>query len=86
MFYSLLHWGVRQSDEKVRAAYAHIAEVHAAAARVWDEVDFVAAPTAPQEAFAFTADVPANQADFTAWADFARLPATAVFTGLRHRP
>lgn len=81
-FYSLLHWGVRQSAEKVDAAYSHIRDVHSAAAPVWQEVDFIVAPTAPQEAFGFDADVPANQADFTAWADFARLPATAVFTGL----
>ncbi|MEL7541221.1 MAG: amidase, partial [Pseudomonadota bacterium] len=81
-FYSLLHWGIRQSPEKVEAAYQHVREVHAAAAQVWDQVDVIIAPTAPQEAFSFAADVPANQADFTAWADFARLPATAVFTGL----
>lgn len=81
-FYSLLHWGIRQSTEKVEAAYQHVREVHAAAAQVWDQVDVIIAPTAPQEAFSFAANVPANQADFTAWADFARLPATAVFTGL----
>lgn len=81
VFYGLLHWGVRQSAEKVGAAYAHILEVHAAASKVWQEVDFIIAPTAPQEAFGFDADVPANQADFTAWANFARLPATAIFTG-----
>ncbi|MEM7458850.1 MAG: amidase [Pseudomonadota bacterium] len=81
-FYSLLHWGIRQSPEKVEAAYQHVRDVHAAAAQVWDQVDFIVSPTAPQEAFSFAADVPANQADFTAWADFARLPATAVFTGL----
>ena len=81
-FYNLLHWGARQPAEKVEAAYAHIRDVHAAAAAVWQEVDFILAPTAPQEAFVFEAEVPANQADFTAWADFAGLPATAVFTGL----
>lgn len=80
-FYSLLHWGVRQSAEKVEAAYQHIRDVHAAAAQVWNEIDFIIAPTAPQEAFSFTADVPANQADFTAWADFAQLPATAIYSG-----
>lgn len=81
MFYSLLRWGARQDAAKVDAAYAHIADVHAAAAAVWDNVDVLIAPTAPQEAFSFEADVPANQADFTAWADFARLPATAIYTG-----
>lgn len=82
MFYGLLHWGSKQDREKVDAAYAHIGDVYRAAKTVWDGVDFVIAPTAPQEAFSFDADVPANQADFTAWADFARLPATAVYAGL----
>ena len=81
-FYGLLHWGARQTQEKVDSAYAHIASVHAATAEVWQSVDFVIAPTAPQEAFRFSGDVPANQADFTAWADFAKLPATALFAGL----
>ena len=81
-FYNLLRWGVRQSAEKVEEAYAHIRDVHGAVAEVWRDVDFVLAPTAPQEAFHFDTDVPANQADFTAWADFARLPATALFCGL----
>lgn len=81
-FFGLLHWGARQSVEKVEAAYAHIRDIHHAAPKVWEDVDFVIAPTAPQQAFSFDAEVPANQADFTAWADFARLPATAVFTGL----
>ena len=81
-FMGLMQWGMRQSPEKLDAAYAHIAEVHHAAMQVWDEVDFVIAPTAPQQAFGFDDPVPANQADFTAWADFAYLPATTVFTGL----
>lgn len=81
-FYSLLHWGTRQSEEKVQAAYDHITEVKAASAQVWSSYDFILAPTAPQEAFAFTEPAPANQADFTAWADFAQLPATALFSGL----
>ncbi|MEM1147637.1 MAG: amidase [Pseudomonadota bacterium] len=81
-FYKLLHWGVQQPEGKVSAAYAHIDEVRSAATQLWDSIDFVIAPTAPQEAFSFEASVPANQADFTAWADFARLPATAVYSGL----
>ncbi len=80
-FYSLLHWGIRQSEDKVSGAYGHIEEVRLAATNVWDSVDFIVAPTAPQEAFSFGQDAPANQADFTAWADFARLPASAIYTG-----
>lgn len=82
MFYGLLHWGTRQATEKVDAAYAHITNVYEAAVQVWQSVDLVIAPTAPQEAFLFTDTVPANQADFTAWADFGKLPATAIYAGL----
>lgn len=82
MFFSLLQWGTRQDDAKVDAAYAHIYDVHQVASNIWTDLDFVLAPTAPQEAFSFDDQVPANQADFTAWADFARLPATALYTGL----
>nr|WP_070959093.1 amidase [Hyphomonas sp. Mor2] len=81
-FYALLNWGVQQSEEKVQAAYDHVAQVHRSAKSVWEDFDYILAPTAPQEAFAFSEPAPANQADFTAWADFARLPATAIFTGL----
>lgn len=81
-FYGLLHWGTQQSAAKLDAAYQHIREVHLAAETIWDEIDVVLAPTAPQKAFDFADNVPANQADFTAWADFARLPATALYTGL----
>lgn len=81
-FYSLLHWGVQQSDAKIESAFDHIADVHQAASSAWDAFDFILAPTAPQEAFLFSETAAANQADFTAWADFARLPATALYTGL----
>ncbi|MDJ0919503.1 MAG: amidase [Henriciella sp.] len=81
-FINLMRWGVRQPKEKIEAAYVHVAEVRAAATNVWNKLDFVIAPTAPQEAFSFDDPVPANQADFTAWADFAALPATAIYTGL----
>ena len=81
-FFSLLQWGTQQPTEKIEAAYSHIDQVYRSAARVWDNVDFIIAPTAPQAAFSFANEVPANQADFTAWADFARLPATAIFAGL----
>lgn len=81
-FASLLDWGAHQPAEKREAAYAHIKAIRAAAPALFETVDCVIAPTAPQQAFSFDADVPANQADFTAWANFAALPATAIFTGL----
>ena len=81
-FRSLMAWGASQPKEKVDAAYAQIRDIRAAAPAVFESVDVVIAPTAPQQAFSFDDQAPANQADFTAWANFAALPATAIWTGL----
>lgn len=81
-FRKLLAWGARQPAERVEAAYAYLRSIRAAAPSAFDGVDAIIAPTAPQTAFSFDETAPANQADFTAWADFAALPATAVFSGL----
>ena len=81
-FRSLMAWGTSQPVEKVEAAYAQIRDIRAAAPALFETVDVVIAPTAPQQAFPFEDEAPANQADFTAWADFAVLPATAIWTGL----
>lgn len=81
-FRKLLAWGIRRPAEEVTAAYDHIAKIRASAADLFETCDVVIAPTAPQQAFPFEAPVPANQADFTAWANFAALPATAVFSGV----
>lgn len=77
-----LQWGQQQPEEKKAAARAKIAAIKAKSVEVFEAVDFVIAPTVPQTAFAFEEQAPANQADFTAWANFAGLPATAVYTGL----
>ena len=79
-FRGLLEWGARQPQEKTDAAYAGIRDAGARIAALFDEmnVDVIMTPTAPQGPFAFTDPVPANQADFTAMANFAGLPATAL--------
>lgn len=82
LFKKLMAWGAARPDEELENAYQHIIEVRDAARQLFEGVDVVIAPTAPQTAFSFDDVVPANQADFTAWANFAALPATAVFTGL----
>ena len=81
-FRKLLAWGAARPAEEAAAAYEHIRSVEAAAGRLFGAHDFVIAPVAPQTAFPFEAGAPENQADFTAWANFAGLPAAAVFSGL----
>ena len=79
-FRGLLEWGARQPQEKIDAAYAGTRDAGAQLAALFDEMslDVIMTPTAPQGPFEFTDLVPANQADFTALANFAGLPATAV--------
>ena len=77
-FQSLLAWGVRQTNEKVEEAFTLVAEQAERANAIFDNCDVLIAPTAPQKAFKFGDPIPVNQADFTAFANFAGLPATAV--------
>lgn len=81
-FKKLLSWGAARPTAELEWAYEHLRNLRSDASSLFNDVEFVISPTAPQQAFAFGASVPANQADFTAWADFAALPATAVYTGL----
>lgn len=78
----LLTWGAEQPASKLVKAYGALAE---AADSLREQLSGYAAilmPTAPQQAFAFEAPVPAGQADFTALADFTGMPATAFPIGL----
>jgi len=77
-FRGLLEWGARQSQEKVDAAYAEIRTAGAALNALFDDVDVIVTPTAPQGPFKFGDPVPANQADFTCIANFAGAPAVAT--------
>jgi len=51
------------------------------ARRVFSEVDVLLTPTTPQPAFALGSPVPANQADLTAFANFAGIPALSLPMG-----
>lgn len=70
-FRGMLEYGRDLPLERIEAAYAHMAELRA------DNTlpDFILMPTAPQTAFKFGDPVPANQADFTAFANLADRPA-----------
>ncbi|MEM8988755.1 MAG: amidase [Pseudomonadota bacterium] len=80
-FRGYLEWGANKSAKDLAAAYDAVRGVDLIAATAFSACDVLIAPTAPQTAFAFDAPVPENQADFTAFANFAGLPATAVPAG-----
>ena len=69
-FRGLLDYGRDLDLDRIDAAYAHLTELRQA-----DFPDVILMPTAPQTAFAFGSPVPANQADFTAFANLADRPA-----------
>lgn len=81
-FKSMLAYGQKQPASKVQLARDRIAAARDLAASYFAETSALIAPTAPQTAFKFGDDVPANQADFTAFANFARLPAISVPMGV----
>lgn len=69
-FRGMLEFGSKLPKEKVDQAYSHVRELREA-----KFPDFILMPTAPQTAFKFGSPVPVNQADFTAFANLADLPA-----------
>jgi len=74
----MLAWAEKQPAAALAAAQRTAAAAHVEAARWWAHGDVMLLPTAPQQAFAFGTPVPANQADFTALANMAGLPAMSV--------
>ena len=74
----LLRWAEQQSAAALAAAQRTVALAHIEAARWFAHGSVMLLPTAPQQAFDFNAPVPANQADFTAVANMAGLPAFSV--------
>ncbi|MEL6687766.1 MAG: amidase [Pseudomonadota bacterium] len=79
-FRGMLEYGRDLPRDRIDAAYAHIRELREA-----DFPDFILMPTAPQTAFKFGDPVPANQADFTAFANLADRPAIAFPLGKDRR-
>ena len=80
-FRTLLEWGGGQPAHKLANAYREITRAGAAIRAAFAPYAAVLMPTAPQTAFPF-GDAPANQADFTALANFTGLPATAFPVGM----
>jgi len=81
-FKSMLAYGAKQSDAKIDDAYARIAQASDLAETLFRSASALIAPTAPQTAFKFGDPVPANQADFSAFANFAKLPAISLPMGV----
>lgn len=76
-FAGMLKWAGRQSEEKIKSAYTHQIQIVGG-----DYPDFILMPTTPQVAFKFGSEVPANQADFTAFANLANRPAICFPVGI----
>lgn len=76
-FRRFMDFGRKSSGERIAAAYWALDRLGLAARRALDGVDALILPTAPQRAFPHGAPAPADQADFTALANIAGLPAVA---------
>jgi Asp-tRNA(Asn)/Glu-tRNA(Gln) amidotransferase A subunit family amidase len=76
--FRLMRYGQAQSAAALASAQRTVALAHVEAARWFAQGDVMLLPTAPQTAFAFGDAVPTNQADFTAIANMAGLPAVSV--------
>jgi len=76
-FRALLDYGRRAPAPRLAEAYRLLAETGAWTRRALGAVDALLMPTAPQRAFGHDAPVPADQADLTALANVAGLPALA---------
>lgn len=76
-FRKFLDYGRKAPGERIAAAYFALDRLGLAARQALDGVDALILPTAPQRAFMHGAPAPADQADFTALANIAGLPAVA---------
>lgn len=76
-----LAFGAKQPAARAAQAYRRLAEVRVIARRAFAGIDVLVAPTTPQAAFPFTAQVPVNQADLTAFANIVGIPSGCVPVG-----
>ncbi len=76
-FRAAINFGRNANGSRVAAAYRTLALAASGAYRALNGLDALLLPTAPQTAFPHGAEVPVNQADFTALANAAGLPAIA---------
>ncbi len=81
-FARMLEYGRTAPAHRLVAAQRHLAEVRVAVLKLFDQVDLLVLPTAPQAAFPFEQSPPPGQADFTQWANHAGCPAVSLPCGL----
>ena len=79
---AMFDYGRTASREKISEARARLAHVQTVTENIFDRVDLLISPTAPQSAFALDGPTPANQADFTALANICGWPAISLPSGL----
>jgi aspartyl-tRNA(Asn)/glutamyl-tRNA(Gln) amidotransferase subunit A len=77
-FRAALQYGRDAGTMRLARALFRLAEARAGALRALDACDVLLLPTAPQRAFAFGTTTPVDQADLTALANIAGLPAIAL--------
>lgn len=77
-FRAALDYGRKLAAPRLARALFALAEARAGILRALDACDALLLPTAPQRAFAHGTPAPADQADFTAIANVAGLPALAL--------
>jgi aspartyl-tRNA(Asn)/glutamyl-tRNA(Gln) amidotransferase subunit A len=80
-FRTALQWGATQPAGKLAAAYRELSLTAERVRAALSPYAAVLMPTTPQTAFSFEMTTPANQADFTAFANVLGLPATAFPMG-----
>jgi aspartyl-tRNA(Asn)/glutamyl-tRNA(Gln) amidotransferase subunit A len=78
----MLDYGARAPAVKLAAAQRLLRRIGHEFNRLFERVELVVAPTAPQTAFSFEAKSPVNQADLMAPANFAGCPALSLPCGL----
>src|SRR5262249_7256047 len=74
----MLRFAERVGAVRLAAAYQTIEGVRLACLAAFREVDVLALPTAAETSFAHPTPAPTGQADLTALANFARVPALAL--------
>ena len=79
---SMLEFGRNAPASRLNAAKRDIAKLSSSIRHLFEKVDILALPTAPQTAFSFNDSVPENQADFTALASITGFPAIAIPCGI----